>query len=223
MTRRRWRTAGFTLVEVLVALAVMATMAGLAWRGVDTLLGSTHSSSQALDATLRLQATLTQWEADLHALTDTQALPALQFDGATVRLTRHAGQDGAAGVQLVAWSLREGSWWRWASPPATEVSALRGLWQRSQVLLGSEPGTVRTVSSVNGLQLYFFRGNAWSNAQSSGDAQAQSSGDRSSATGVGTASGAVPVAEKLPQGVRVVLSLPSGSITRDLVLGPQLP
>ena len=206
MNSARTRAAGFTLVEVLVALAVMATMAGLAWRGVDTLLTTRHHHSAAMDTTLRLHATLTQWEADLQALTDTQVLPALQFDGATVRLTRHAGSDGAVGVQLVAWSLRDGTWWRWASPPVTEVGSLRSQWQRSQVLLGSEPGTVRTVSGLSSVQLYFFRGNAWSHAQSSGDV------DRSG-----------PVAEKLPLGVRVVLSTAAGPLTRDLVLGPQLP
>ena len=46
---------GFTLVEVLVALVVMATMAAMAWRGIDALVRSREIAQVRLAQTARLQ------------------------------------------------------------------------------------------------------------------------------------------------------------------------
>jgi general secretion pathway protein J len=64
---------------------------------------------RAIDRTTRLATVLTQWEQDLQAVHDTGVVPALAFDGQTLRLTRRV----EGGVQLVAWSLRTASWQRW--------------------------------------------------------------------------------------------------------------
>ena len=40
---------------------------------------------------------------------------------------------------------------------------------RSQQLLGNEPGMLKLLDDVSGVQIEFFRGNGWTNAQSSGD------------------------------------------------------
>ena len=58
---------GFTLVELLVAIAVMALMAILSWRGLD---GMSRAQTQTLarsDEVLVLQAGLAQWKSDLDA------------------------------------------------------------------------------------------------------------------------------------------------------------
>jgi general secretion pathway protein J len=198
------RSRGFTLVEVLVALVIMATMAGLAWQGLDGVLRARDAGAGRLDRTTRLDTVITQWEQDLAALHDDPAVPALGFDGQTLRLTREAG----AGVQLVAWSLREGVWRRWASPPTARQAELREHWLRSQQLLGNEPGQLRLFDGVADWQVYFYRGNAWSNAQSSGDVAAEPA----------TAAG---VREQLPAGVRLVVDLGGGALTRDVALAPQ--
>jgi general secretion pathway protein J len=67
--------------------------------------------------------------------------------------------------------------------------------------------------------VYFWRGNSWSNAQSTGDIAAPPA---AGASGAGTG-GAAADREKLPSGVRIVLSLPAGTLTRDVVLAPQTP
>jgi general secretion pathway protein J len=196
---------GFTLVEVLVAMTIMAVIAGIAWRGVDAMARSRSASNEAVERTLRLGTALAQWEQDLLAVHNTQSVPPLRFDGASLRLTREA----EGGVALVAWSLRDGAWWRWASPPVTRVAELQEHWLRSQQLIGNEPGTLKVVDEAGALQVYFFRGNAWTNAQSAGDAVAGASG--------------VAAGEQLPTGVRLVLEVRGAPLTRDIVLAPQLP
>lgn len=205
------RARGFTLVEVLVGLAIMATLAAMAWRGVEGISRSRAISQESVERTLRLNTALAQWERDLVELEDTGVVPPLAFDGATLRLTRRLD----AGVQVVAWSLRAGAWWRWASTPTTRVADLRQLALRSQQLMGDEPGTLRILEGASAIQVYFWRGSGWSNAQSTGDIAAPSA---SPASGP-----AASEREKTPGGVRLVLTLTGGTLTRDVVLAPQAP
>jgi general secretion pathway protein J len=209
------RVRGFTLVELLVSLLVLSIIAAMAWQGVDGIVRSRDIAEQRLDRQLRLQSVIAQWDTDLGELQDVGVVPALTFDGANLRVTRRS----ANGVQLVVWSLRGNGWTRWSAPPVTQSQALQEHWLRSQQLLGNEPGQLRALGGVAQWQVYFWRGNAWTNAQSSGDlAEAP--------TPVVPGAINVPRQEVLPEGVRLVLEFTedsgsTGTLTRDLRLGPQ--
>ena len=203
---------GFTLVEVLVAMVIMAIMAVMAWQGVDGIVRTRNAAQQRLETTLRLNTVMAQWDQDLASIQDTGVVkPALVCNGATVRLTRRTPE----GVQLVAWTLRPAAdntsnWERWAGPAVTTSSELVESRLRSEQLQGNEPGSLRTLTGLSGWQVYFYRGNAWTNCQSTGDV-----------TPVAGATGAASVA--LPDGVRVVLSFAPGSgvngdLTRDTLI-----
>lgn len=198
---------GFTLVEVMVALLIMAVLAGMAWQGIDAIARARDGGQAQLDRTLRLATVIAQWDQDLQAVQDTAVVPALAFDGATLRVVRAA--DG--GVQLVAWTLRADRWQRWAGPVVTRVAELQDSWMRSQQLLGGEPGLVQLLAGVESVQVYFYRGNGWSNAQSSGDVDPGASG------------GGGPAREQLPSGVRLVLAQAGEPLTRDLMLPVRTP
>lgn len=204
---------GFTLVELLVSLFILALLAGLSWRGVDGIVRTRDASQERLDRQLRLQSVVAQWEADLGAVQDGGAVP-LQFDGASLRLTRRTD----AGLQLIVWTLRGARWTRWAGPTSTTVGELQEAWLRSQQLLGNESGQLDALVGVASWQLYFWRNNAWTNAQSSGDAE------ETTAPGAGVQ---VPQnQQQLPGGVRMVLEFAEGSglagkLTRDVALAPQ--
>ncbi len=218
--RARATACGFTLVEVLVALAVMAVIAGMAWQGIDAMVRSRDAAQASSQATLRTGIALAQWERDLWAVLATGVVPVLRFDGANVRMTREAA-DG--GVQVVVWSRREGAWWRWASSGVTRTADLQELWLRSQQLMGLEAGTVKVLDSLDGLQLYFHRDNAWTNAQSTGDSGGPSAGPPSGGPAGSPPPGALPAPldERLPNAVRLVLNLPAGTLTRDLLMPPR--
>jgi general secretion pathway protein J len=192
----------------------------MAWRGVSSMAEAKQRADARVNETLRLGTVLAQWEQDLLQVHDTPLVPALSFDGATLRVVRR----NAGGLQVVAWALREARWTRWASPVATTAQGLQDAWLASQQLLGNEAGQLTLYEGLGGWQVYFYRNNAWTNAQSSGDVI--------TAPNPGTAA-SVPVIQRsrLPEGVRVLLTLRQqqsegeggSTLTRDLRLAPQWP
>ena len=208
-TPARRRRSGFTLVEVLVALFVMALLAALSWRGLDTVLRSRDATRDAIDRTMRLNTVMVQWERDLASLQDEGgSVPALKCDGRSLRLVRRA--DGA--VRVVAWSLNGSTWQRWVSPPATRVGELQDAWLRSLQLQGPEPDQLKLLEGVTAWQVQFFRNNAWSNCQSSADLAA--------APESSTGAPAAALREALPTGVRLVLQMEGKTLTRDIEIPP---
>ena len=172
-------------------------------------------------------------------LQDSQALPPVHFDGATLRLTRRH----ETGLQVVAWSLRGGRLYRWAGPLVTSRRELQDHWLQSQQLMGNEPGQLVVLEGLARWQLTCWRGNAWSNCQSSNDL---AEGGAGAGAGVGAApapGGGAPGASPglnpalnpnananaaqvlMPTGLRLVLGFAEGSgrvggLTRDAFLAP---
>ena len=218
---------GFTLIEVLVAIFIMALRAGMAWQGVDGIVRTRDASQQRLDQSLRLNTVLAQWEQDLSNIQDTALLPRpLSCDGAAVRFTRRVDD----GIQIVVWALRPDAAGveaagsileRWAGPVVITSDALQQSWLASLQLQGTEAAQLRVLTGLSQWQVYFFRNNAWTNCQSSGDLIAAAPLPPASA-----ASGAPPAArEDLPSGVRLVLTFGpaselAGTLTRDSLLDP---
>ena len=195
---------GFTLVEVLVALMIMAVLSTMAWQGIDGIVRARDLSQAQLDRSLRLNTVIAQWDQDLAAVQDVATVPALAFDGANLRLVRQV----ADGAQLVVWTLQGTQWLRWTGPVVTQVGKLQESWMRSQQLMGNEPGMLKLLDNVSGVHIEFYRGNSWTNAQSSGDQTDDVAAGRR---------------DKLPQGVRLVLTLGEQRLTRDLALATQTP
>ncbi len=215
---KRLRHAGFTLVEVLVAMFIMATLAVMAWQGVDGIVNARSASQGRMEQLLRLNTVLAQFQQDLESLQDSGALPppTPSFDGISLRMTRRTPE----GLQLVVWSLRGGTWLRWAGQPVTTTRALQEQWMASQQFIGNEAGQLRTITGITEWQAYCFRDNAWSNCQSSAGASIDP------AAPAGAASAPVPISNEPLKAMRVVLSFGegsgfSGSVTRDIALGPQ--
>jgi len=213
------RSRGFTLIELLVAISLMALMVVLGWRGIDGISRTSTALQQRADDLLTLQATLTQWGADLDAMTPQGDLSGLDWDGRTLRIVRRSAMQPGDGLVVVAWARRshgaQGDWLRWQSPPLASRDALDTAWQKA-ALWAQTPSDedrareVRTVA-IDQWQIFYYRDNAWTNPLSSADsqnAQANNTAPRS----------VTPV----PDGVRLVLTLAAGqtlqgTLTRDWV------
>jgi len=212
------------LVEVLIALLLMAILTGMAWQAVDGMMRARDSSRETIDRSARLSTVLAQWEQDLLALHDTEQVPPLSFDGQTLRLTRRS----EGGVTLVAWSVRAapggqgGIWQRWESPVALTGTAMAETWLRSQQLLGNEPGHVLLAEGASQWQIYFHRGGQWSNPQSTGNMAPQpvAPPPLPAASGASAPATPAPMRELLPDALRLQITLDGHVLTRDIALAP---
>lgn len=168
--QRRTRATGFTLVEVMVALVIMAVLSALAMRGMEALMRAKDAALAATDRTLKLNSGMSQFEYDMSMVVDSKVLPkAIMFDGATLRVARRTPQ----GVELVLWTLQDRRWQRWASPPVTHLSELTDAWMRSQQWTGISSGAITVLENVDDFQVYVCNpaavnttGCSWNNVQS---------------------------------------------------------
>ncbi len=213
--RVRAPVRGFTLVELLVALAVMAMMAVMGWSALDSMQHTNARTQAHSDAVLTLDAALTQWSADLDALAEHPTTRAIDWDGRALRITRRHSADPAEGVLVVAWTRaqRAGTdqWLRWQSAPVRSRQAWQAAWQAAADWAQSPSDAARrqevVLAPLTQWQIYYFRGGAWSNPLSSSGSTAAAG------------SSAAQLAH-IPDGVRLVLTLPSphplaGTLTRD--------
>ncbi len=187
---------GFTLVELMVAIAVMALMALLSWRGLDGMSRAQTQTQARSDEILVLQAGLAQWKADLDAMADGPQITSLDWDGRVLRITRRGSAGAADGLRVVAWTRRTGagsSWLRWQSPPMTTLDDWQAYWGQASIWAQNagdeEKKREVAVFPLDEWQIFYFRGGAWSNPLSS---------DGATAAGPKSA---------IPDGVRLVLTL----------------
>ena len=149
------RVTGFTLVEVLVALVIMAVLAGLAWQGVNGMLRSREATSESIERSTRLNTVIAQWERDLESLYGVPDMRTLECSAQSLRLTRH-GKDG---IVLVVWSLRGSTLKRWASPTIQLRDDLEQRWMRIPDMLGNEAGHVTALEGVEEFRPIFLDDN----------------------------------------------------------------
>lgn len=234
---------GFTLIELLIAITLMAVMAGLGWRGLDGLQRSRDINQTRVDQTAVLQTVLAQWRSDLDHMTTAPGISdaGIAWDGQTLRITRRASTlmaDGSdTGLWVVAWTRRDGRWWRWQSPAIQNKRSLLDAWNRAERwgknASADDQNFETALVAIDQWQVSYFRGNAWTNPQSSAGSSANASGNAGPVTtnagpvtsNTGLATSNTLTHSTTPDAVRLVIDLnpaansqsPLGRITLDWI------
>lgn len=124
---------GFTLVELLIAISVLAIVAVLGWRGLDSIVRARVALNSELEETRGLQLAFAQMQSDAAHIAPTASIgnrPPLEVQGGRLTMVRTAFVDNQPSrVQVVAYRIENGVLIRRESVPTRDLAQLDTAWK----------------------------------------------------------------------------------------------
>lgn len=171
MRKRGVRQGGLTLVELLVAISVLAFVAVLGWRGLDSIVRARVALNEDLGHTRGMQLAFAQLQSDASNI----ALPSpltnnrgpIQARADELVLIRNVfAYNQPSRLQVVSYRVREGRLTRQQSIPTRDLQELESTWQ-AMVNGTYVSDAIELQSGVAGIRMRLWGNNGWQPAESS--------------------------------------------------------
>lgn len=157
------RRNGLTLVELLVAISILAIVAVLGWRGLDSIIRSRASLTNELEQVRAMQLTFAQIQRDCEQIARPANLSGravLATEEGALKLVRNVTGDGQPlHLQVIAYRLVDGTLLRSESAATRNLRELDALW-RAASDLSSQGTTIALQSGLSAMTLRYWPGNA---------------------------------------------------------------
>lgn len=136
VSRRSFRTSrrqiGLTLIELLIAITVLAVVAVLGWRGLDSIVRSRIALTAEMERTRGVQLAFAQLERDCANIVGPDIVPDLPPIAAQqqrlVLIRKVFSENQPVRLQVVAYRVRDGVLSRRESRPTRDLSELATAW-----------------------------------------------------------------------------------------------
>lgn len=218
---------GFTLVELLVAITVLAFVAMMGWRGLDAIVRSRQALTEQMESSRGVQLAFAQLQNDLEQLADKTLLAdrrQLVADNATLVLVRAVlAENEPTRLQVVAYRIRDGVLLRKESVATRDLIQIDALWQAALSDTGPAPD-VALQTGVTQMTARVWDGGGW---QAAPAPQVASAGVINSANpGAGAALAAQAQAQQQQTGFlglewSLQLARQQGPLVKSFLVGAQ--
>ena len=158
---------GFTLVELLVAISILAIVAVLGWRGLDSIVRARASLTAQMETTRGMQLAFAQLQSDCEHITPPDVInnrPFLLTGTDRITLVREVfTENQPARLQVVSYRVVNGMLLRRESNVTRDLAELDGLWQAG--ISDADTGnSVALQGGVAGMQVLVWQNGGWRQA-----------------------------------------------------------
>jgi general secretion pathway protein J len=158
---------GFTLVELLVAISILAVVAVLGWRGLDTIVRARTALTAQMETTRGMQLAFAQMQSDCEHKAGRDIIdnrPWMLAEPGRLTLVRETfAENQPSRLQVVSYRLVNGVLLRRESAPTRDLLQLDGLWQAATSDADTSPA-VALQAGVTDMQISIWQNNIWRQA-----------------------------------------------------------